>query len=341
MPLFPRAIAAGLALAILPMLAGCGAARLSGGTPFAVQARPAQLGAGEPSPMAPGIHFLGALELSSPGGHFGGLSSLRWEKGWLHALSDEDGAWYALRPRERGGRLVGIESVRTIRLLDSDGAPLVGKRKSDAEAMEFVHSCKDRSCPPSAALVALERDHRILRYALSGGLPAGTPERLGGMDPWLSRQPDNEGVEAMASDEQGTLLISEGLRVSDGNAAAMLLSPPLGSKGKQVQQMLDVAVPAPGDMRPSDVIALGGGRFILLRRSWSEVAGFAVVVEELRLNKVAASTRELISLTPPFVSENFEGIAVRKELKSIYIYIIADDNFEPSQRTLLLKFQIF
>ncbi|WP_160172107.1 esterase-like activity of phytase family protein [Novosphingobium lindaniclasticum] len=290
--------------------------------------------------MAPGIRFLGALDLSSPRRHFGGLSSLRWESGWLHALSDEDGAWYALRPRERGGRLVGIDQARTTNLLDSDGAPLVGKRKSDAEAMEFVHSCKARSCSPSAVLVALERDHRVLRYELSGGLPAGRPARLGGMDSWLARQPDNEGVEAMASDESGTLLISEGLRTPGGEAAALLVSPPLGTSTEQTRRAQDIAVPAPGSMRPSDLVALGGGRFILLRRSWSEAAGFAVAVEELTLRETTAKVHEIIRLAPPFISENFEGVALRKAGDRAFLYFIADDNFEPSQRTLLLKFEL-
>jgi hypothetical protein len=295
--------------------------------------------------MAPGLRLLGALELSSPDKHFGGLSSLRWRHGWLHALSDENGAWYALRPRERGNRLVGIEQARTTRLLDSEGMPLAGKVESDAEAIDFVQEpCKGLACHPDEVLVALERDHRVLRYAIAGGLPAGPPTRLGGMETWLSRQPENEGVEAMAGDDHGTLLLSEGLRAPNGAAAALLVTPPLGTPGKVAPHILEVAVPAPGEMRPSDLVALGSGRFILLRRSWSASAGFAVTVEELTLdgwpNAAAATTRELIRLAPPFVSENFEGVAVRRKSGRTFLYIVADDNFEPSQRTLLLKFEI-
>ncbi|WP_162792320.1 esterase-like activity of phytase family protein [Novosphingobium sp. P6W] len=332
-------------MAMLPLLAGCGAGRLSGGAPVSVHGGSVRFGSAEPSSKAPGIRLLGALELSSPDKHFGGLSSLRWKDGWLHALSDANGAWYALRPRERGHRLVGIAQARTITLLDSQGMPLAGKVKSDAEAIDFVQGdCKGASCRPDAVLVALERDHRVLRYAVAGGLPTGRPTRLGGMDAWLARQGDNEGVEAMAGDDQGTLLLSEGLRAPDGNAAALVVSPQLGASGDVAAHVLEVAVPAPGDMRPSDLVALGGGRFVLLRRSWSEAAGFAVTVEELRLdgwpNTTAASTRELIRLAPPFVSENFEGVAVRRKSGRTFVYIVADDNFESSQQTLLLKFEI-
>jgi hypothetical protein len=338
-------IAAGLVMAMLPLLAGCGAARLSGGTPVAVQAVPARFGSAGPSPMASGIRLLGALELSSPDKHFGGLSSLRWKDGWLHALSDENGTWYALRPRERGDKLVGIAQARTTRLLDSHGRPLQGKIESDAEAIDFVQApCKEASCRSGAILVALERDHRVLRYAVAGGLPAGRPERLGGMDAWLARQPDNEGIEAMAGDDQGTLLVSEGMRAPDGNAAALVVRPQLGASGDVAGHVLEIAVPAPGAMRPCDLVALGRGRFLLLRRSWSEAAGFAVMLEELRLdgwpNATVTSTRELIRLAPPFVSENFEGVAVRRKSGRTFVYVVADDNFEVSQRTLLLKFEI-
>jgi hypothetical protein len=340
----PR-IAASLAMAMLPLLAGCGAARLSGGTPVTVQAVPARFGATEPSAMAPGIRLLGALELSSPDKRFGGLSSLRWKDGWLHALSDEDGAWYALRPREQGDRLVGVEQSRTTRLLDSQGMPLEGKVESDAEAIDFVQAlCKEASCRSGAVLVALERDHRVLRYAIAGGLPAGRPESLGGMDAWLARQPANEGIEAMAGDDRGTLLVSEGLRAADGGAAALLVSPALGTIEQGAPHVLEIAVPAPGEMRPCDLVALGGDRFLLLRRSWNEAAGFAVTVEELRLdgrpNAALATTRELIRLAPPFVSENFEGVAVREKAGRTFVYVVADDNFEASQRTLLLKFEV-
>lgn len=340
-----RRIAAGLGMAMLPLLGGCGAGRMSGGAPVAVQAGPVRFGSAKPSPMAPGIRLLGALELSSSDKHFGGLSSLRWKDGWLHALSDENGAWYALRPRERGDRLVGIEQARTTRLLDGQSMPLAGKVESDAEAIDFVQPpCKGPSCHPDAVLVGLERDHRVLRYALAGGLPAGRPERLGGMDGWLARQSGNEGIEAMAGDDQGTLLVSEGMRAPDGKAAALVVRPRLGASGDVAGHVLEIAVPAPGAMRPCDLVALGGGRFLLLRRSWSEAAGFAVTLEELRLagwpNTTAASTLELIRLAPPFVSENFEGAAVRRKSGRTFVYIVADDNFEASQRTLLLKFEI-
>lgn len=338
-------ITAGLVMATLPLLAGCGASRLSGGTPVAVQAVPARFGSAGPSSMASGIRLLGALELSSPDKHFGGLSSLRWKDGWLHALSDENGTWYALRPRERGDKLVGIAQVRTTRLLDSEGRPLAGKVESDAEAIDFVQApCKEASCGSGAVLVALERDHRVLRYAIAGGLPAGRPARLCGMDAWLARQPANEGVEAMAGDDRGTLLVSEGLRTPDGSAAALLVSPALGTIKQGPPHVLQIAVPAPAEMRPCDLVALGGGKFLLLRRSWSEAAGFAVTVEELRLdgwpNAASAKVRELIRLAPPFVSENFEGVAVREKTGQTFVYIVADDNFEASQRTLLLKFEI-
>lgn len=331
------ALAALLAVA----LAGCGAARIDGGMPVAIAARPVPLPGVVP---APGLRLMGAVALTSPDHRFGGLSSLRWSGGWLHALSDENGTWYALRPAERNGRLVGIAQGRVTHLTDSDGAPLEGKRRSDAEAMELVADprCGGHQCAPVAALVALERDHRILRYAMDHGLPAGTPERLALLADWFHAQPDNEGIEAMASDGQGTLLVSEGLRASDGGAGAQYLVPALGTG--QAVAATPLSVPADGAMRPSELVALAPGRFILLRRSWTGQDGFAVNVEELVLSPGAtgpiAHTRLLVRLAPPVVSENFEGAAIRREHGHLMLYIVSDDNFEPGSRTMLVKWAL-
>ncbi|WP_172705004.1 esterase-like activity of phytase family protein [Sphingomonas sp. LH128] len=305
-----------------------------------VSAQPASIGTLD---LGPHLRFMGAVDLTSDDARFGGLSSLRWAAGRLHSLSDQDGTWYSFRPVERGGVLVGVDEVRSTSLQDSDGAPLMGKVRSDAEAIDFVDSpCPAASCKPQAVLVTLERDHRVLRYAMRRGLPVGTPERLHGLDTWLSRQPDNEGIESLASTDGETLLISEGLRAPDGQASAMLVRPALGTGA--VAGSIPLSVPAPGDHRPSDLVALGGGRYIMLRRSWSERQGFSVMVEELVLSEssdgVQARTRQLHTFARPDISENFEGVAIRREGNRTFLYMIADDNFDPGSRTILAKFAL-
>ena len=51
------------------------------------------------------------------------------------------------------------------------------------------------------------------------------------------------------------------------------------------------------------------------------------------------SGRELARLLPPLSLDNFEGVAVRPgPAGETLVYLIADDNYLPIQRTLLLQF---
>jgi hypothetical protein len=51
--------------------------------------------------------------------------------------------------------------------------------------------------------------------------------------------------------------------------------------------------------------------------------------------------RELGVLGPPALSDNFEGIAARRGPDGgVLLYLVADDNFMPLLRTLLLQFAV-
>jgi hypothetical protein len=46
-------------------------------------------------------------------------------------------------------------------------------------------------------------------------------------------------------------------------------------------------------------------------------------------------------LRPPAISENFEGIAVRRAPDGgVLLYLLSDDNFTPLLRSLLLQFSV-
>lgn len=282
------------------------------------------------------LQFRGGIVLSSGDPHFGGLSSLRWSKGWLHSLSDQDGTWYRVRPYEVKGRLAGIRAAQTTHLLDEAGRPLQGKREADAEAIEFPSD--------DVALVALERDDRVLRYKRHKGMPFGVPQRESGFEDWLSRQPDNLGVEAMAGDADRTLLVSEGLTTADGSASALLIQPGLGAGRSTERRIREIGLPVHGEARPSDLVQLDRDDFILLRRSWTKETGFFVMMEQLQLQpdagKDGASLRCLAQFRRPGVSDNFEGVAVRRDGAHIYLYVVSDDNFSSDQQTILLKFEL-
>jgi hypothetical protein len=45
-------------------------------------------------------------------------------------------------------------------------------------------------------------------------------------------------------------------------------------------------------------------------------------------------------IVPPASVDNMEGLAVREDAGGTIIYLISDDNFNPIQRTLLMKFRL-
>jgi len=274
------------------------------------------------------LRYLGGVHLTSPDAGFGGLSSLKWHDGRLHAVIDE-GGWASFRPVERSGRLIGIKGYASGRLHGPDGLPLAGKPSTDAESLarEDDHW-----------LVSFERNHRISRYADLNG-----PAAVGSYDPVaiFGALGNNEGIEAMASragrlfvcaERQPGLEANCAILARDGSIARVALAPPAG---------LDPRVGFPTD---ADFGA--DGTAYVLFRSWSggsDNRGAVVAVAP------GGGTRTLATFIAPISVDNLEGLAIREEGGRTYFYILSDDNFsrrdnpstpETWQRTLLMKFEL-
>ncbi|WP_343615169.1 esterase-like activity of phytase family protein [Novosphingobium sp.] len=321
------------AAALLP------AGHVEAGSPrIHVHATPVSLNAADAGQQQLGrLRFLGGVALRSSDPHFGGLSALRWYRGRLLAMSDEGAAFYAMQPRERHGRLIGMGAVSRTFLRGPDGKVLTGKQETDTESME-VNLLHGRRGDASISF-GFERHDRIWTYRLREGLPVGKPVPMTTAPGWFARQPDNLGVEAMAGNRQVSLLISEGLKTLDGQASALLFRPGIAGRVHPADPV-EIGIPAPGARRPSELAMIDPHHFLMLRRSWSEAEGFQVELDALDLNADRASIHRLAEFKPPIVTDNFEGMAVRKEGGRVVLYIIADDNFEKKQRTLLLKFRL-
>jgi hypothetical protein len=102
--------------------------------------------------------------------------------------------------------------------------------------------------------------------------------------------------------------------------------------------------PAPTASRrlPSDAQRLGQQLYVLSRR-FSLIGGFAARVRQIDLSTVEgdelAGPQQIIIDGAP-LAENYEGLSVtRSPTGGTFIYLIADDNFFPLQRTLLLQFE--
>ncbi|MGK2285622.1 esterase-like activity of phytase family protein [Pedomonas sp. V897] len=309
-----------------------------------VRAAPVPLDTSDPARRAVGaLQYRGGLHVTSEAAGFGGYSGLRLlPDGRLLAVSDR-GHWLAARPVETGGRLTGLTDATLGPLLDEAGQPLAAPAY-DAEALEVVPEADGL-----AFLVAFERDHRIWRYALpAASVEAGQspepetdmlaalrrpPRRVTGwLDDWPGPLPANGGIEAMAVSGTGAAL----LLAEDTSQGRMRL-------GSDAPWVPVTYRNVPG-FKPTDAVFLpaeGRPLALVLSRHFSLMHGVAAVLELVDLDRVEDGVLAgvtLARLAPPLSVDNMEAVAAARRAGGWDIYLMADDNRIPLQRTLLLKF---
>ena len=267
-----------------------------------VTAAPVELGVAVPD----GLSYAGGIAITSPDtSRLHGLSDLRvGTDGRLVAIGDDGDLFGAKLALDAQGRLVGLTDARLKPLTGPTGAALQGKSESDAEGLAVLADGR--------MLVSFERDHRILAYPADGGRPSTAPI------PDV-RMPANEGLEALAAwpakGEDAYLAGTEG-----GAAFLCRLSAPC----------------APVDLgRAPDGFGfvaadLAGPEPLRLFRAWDPVRGSRI--------RLLAGKRELLALERPATVDNFEALAAVRSEDTTRIYLLSDDNFQDSQRTLLLAF---
>jgi hypothetical protein len=101
---------------------------------------------------------------------------------------------------------------------------------------------------------------------------------------------------------------------------------------------------APEGYAITDAAQLPDGRLILLNRRFSLVDGVSVLISLAVAPELTAGTiieaREIARLDPPVTVDNLEALAISNEEGRTILWIASDDNFNPLQRTLLLKFEL-
>jgi hypothetical protein len=147
--------------------------------------------------------------------------------------------------------------------------------------------------------------------------------------------PHNHGIEALVGLEDGALLaIAERVRRPDGDLAAWLI------RDDRIAPL--AYAPAPG-FAPTGADRLDDTIYVLERRL--SLGGLFARVVALDAQEVQPGARlagrELGVLGPPAISDNFEGIAARRAPDGgVLLYLLADDNFMPLFRTVLLQFAV-
>ncbi len=269
------------------------------------------------------MRFVRGWHLVSPHSRFGGFSALAWVGPNRLQLIGDNGYWTRLTIDARGV----VSNVRIRALPTPDGRP-PRKTMADTEAM-FIDRTTGKSW------VALEGTNQIWR--LDADLSAIESRRkLPG-----PRWPANRGPEAMARLADGrTVVFSEDADDDPrGREALIYTGDPAASGKAPIRFFYDSA----GRGLVSDAAALPDGRILLVHRRLGFEPVFATIiaiVDPADIKKDAVVRSQTIGRVPVPLAENYEGAAISVEQGRTYLWLVADDNFNSWQRSLLLQFEL-
>jgi hypothetical protein len=258
--------------------------------------------------------YAGGLKLTSaqtPRLH--GLSDIDVQgDGALIAVGDEGDLLHARLVLDPQGRLAGLSEARISALTDLKGKALRGKDNRDSEGLARLAD--------GDLLISFERQDRIWLYPAAGGPPHAVPS------PDV-RFPYNQGMEALAPDpDRGPDAYFTGAETTGLTWTCTLRSACV--EGPRVP--LDVGFGLVAARR------LPGGMTAWLLRAFNATTQSVI---DLRITDASGKVVDQFELRRPLTVDNFEGLAAVSQVDGmIRFYLISDDNFSSSQRTLLLAF---
>lgn len=300
--------------ACAPLETGLPPAPVAAGPAITILAAPVPLDSSDPSKttLPGGFAYAGGLALKAEGtARFHGLSDMAIAQDRLSAVSDEGDLLHARLVLDKSGRLVGLTDGRISALPGLNGKPLQGKQQGDAEGLAVLAG--------GDLLVSFEQDHRIWLYPANGGPPRVAPA------PQVAF-PANGGMEALAADPQagGDAYVVGGEDSGETWTCRVSTSCVQGP-----------SIPKAAEFGLVAVARMPAGRTAWLLRAWDPLRGSRVSLT------IRDSAREIarLDLARPLTVDNFEGLeAIPGRDGTIRFYLLSDDNFQSSQRTLLLAF---
>ncbi len=312
-----------------PIVAGGGDGT---GRPIVVHAQPTPHGSDAAGERVGRLRYRTILHLTSDSEDFGGFSGLSITGRRVTAVSDQ-GHWLtAALELDARGTLTGLGSARMGRLCDDDGAPVAWERR-DAEEIQHL--------PGHGYLVSFERHHRIVVYPESGngtsafdGVPRPFP-----FPPAIVLTRRNKGMEAVAVLPDGRLLtFAEDLRTIEDDIIGWIGDPRAGD-------WRHLTLPGLGDFLPTGAAVLPGGDLLLLMRNYSKETGNLIRLLLLEAASLRPGARlqpaELARIEPPATIDNMESVAIGTGPGGeTLIYLLSDDNYNDTQRTLLMQFEL-
>lgn len=330
-PLIAAAIAIWAAAAAADE-AGVAPGDIAAGAPLAIEVRPHRIvDVDDPHRKA---DFIGGFRLTAADPTFGGLSGMV-KTGDALLLVGDRGVWVALRTVPGpDGAIAGLGAARSGRLRDAAGLALVGG-SADAEAV----ATRD----DGALVVAFERGHRIVDYAVLG--------REAGREiaqAWMESLAYNGGIEALAT-------------AADGALIAIAEEPPHGTAADEISGWR--IAPEGGDAARFRIARRDGfsptgaafgpdGALYLLERRYRWYSGLAIRIRRFPSAAVDALARgdeaqwlrggdAVLELTGAAGIDNFEAIAATSDASgAVLLTLASDDNFSAAQNTLIAQFRL-
>jgi hypothetical protein len=270
------------------------------------------------------LTFLGAWELRSDNGDFGGISA-------LVALRD--------------GRFLGVSDAGALIGFGMTGDTLTDRPFIAALPGAFGKgvSYKDRDSegiaydPVSGRVwVSYEHSHAIRRFPASMSRVDGMA-RPDAMRNW----PRNSGAEALVRLSDGRFVAFAEGGPDDGIYPAIHFS---GDPVEQGTSHFDFRYRPTEGYRITDATQLPDGRLLLLERRIGFPQGFTaklLILDPAKIMRNAIVSGEVIAtLEPPLLVDNMEGVAITQDAGRTIIWLISDNNFNAIQRTLLIKFAL-
>jgi hypothetical protein len=203
-----------------------------------------------------------------------------------------------------------------------------GDKKEDRDAESLAVA-------GGSAWIGYEGANAVWRYdrARFAALSSAAP-------PAMARWDDNSGPEAMVRLDDGRFLVFAEGEGGDSEVLAFAGDPAVpGTPAVRLRYR------PPEGYRATDAALLPDGRLLLLNRRISLLAGLSAKLVLARLIDVNEHPLivgdELATLEGPVTHDNMEALSVTQEGARTILWIASDDNYNPLQRTLLMKFELF
>jgi hypothetical protein len=280
------------------------------------------------------LEFIGGIEFTSSNAHVGALSGmvLIKERSQILAVTDT-GYWFTANiKRSLSGVPLALDSGRMAPILNRSGNPYQHKWDADAESIII---------DGDTALIAFERDNRVLRYKLDLENFASLPERIK-LNIDVTKLRGNKGLETiLKAPANGPLkgayiVISERSYAKKKRIKAAILSGP----GKGL-----FTVKRKGKFDITDGDFLPNGDLILLERRFNLANGIGMRLRRIKADKIKPGAnlkgKTLLLADGGDQIDNMEGLSITTDdAGHIYLSLISDDNHSMLQRNLYLEFKL-